>query len=118
MCIMGGVGVGNGVATRALASVRERLATPHGIMLVQPPFSEYRVELGEISSYPPGYKENGSVFCHTNPCLMIAEALAGDSDRAFDYGLQLMIDGMWAHLARTTGRAGSPSTQVEAGERA
>jgi cellobiose phosphorylase len=85
MCIMGGIGVGNGVATRALASVRERLATPHGIMLVQPPFSEYHVELGEISSYPPGYKENGSVFCHTNPWVMIAEAMAGHGDAAFDY---------------------------------
>jgi cellobiose phosphorylase len=85
MCIMGGIGAGNGLATRALASVRERLATPHGIMLVQPPFREYHVELGEISSYPPGYKENGSVFCHTNPWVMIAEAMIGNGDAAFDY---------------------------------
>jgi len=85
MCVMSGIGVGNGLAARALASVRERLATPHGILLVQPAFSVYRIELGEISSYPPGYKENGSVFCHTNPWVMIAEAMTGNGDRAFDY---------------------------------
>ncbi len=55
------------LAEQALASVKERLATPHGVMLLQPAFTTYRVELGEISSYPPGYKENASVFCHTNP---------------------------------------------------
>jgi cellobiose phosphorylase len=73
------------LAARTLASVRERLATPHGIMLVQPAFSAYRIELGEISTYPPGYKENGSVFCHTNPWIMIAAAMTGDGDAAFDY---------------------------------
>jgi cellobiose phosphorylase len=85
MCVMGGIGAGNGLAHKAMASVRERLATPHGIMLVQPPFHEYHIELGEISSYPPGYKENGSVFCHTNPWVMIAEAINGNGDGAYDY---------------------------------
>jgi cellobiose phosphorylase len=72
------------LADRALASVRERLLTPHGIMLLQPAFTTYHVELGEISSYPPGYKENASVFCHTNPWVMIAAAMTGDGDCAFD----------------------------------
>ncbi len=54
-------------------------------MLQQPAFSRYYVELGEISSYPPGYKENAGIFCHTNPWIMIAEALTGRGDRAFDY---------------------------------
>ncbi len=85
MCIMGGVGLEDGTAVRALASVRERLATPHGIVLQQPAFSSYRIELGEISSYPPGYKENAGIFCHTNPWLMIAEAMVGNGDGAFDY---------------------------------
>jgi cellobiose phosphorylase len=73
------------LAERALASVRERLATPHGVMLLQPAFTTYHIELGEISSYPPGYKENASVFCHTNPWVMIAAAMTGDGDAAFDY---------------------------------
>ncbi|MFG2037049.1 GH36-type glycosyl hydrolase domain-containing protein [Dactylosporangium sp. NPDC048998] len=85
MCVMGGVGVEDGTAATALASVRERLATPHGIILQQPAYSSYRLELGEISSYPPGYKENAGIFCHTNPWLMIAEAIVGNGDGAFDY---------------------------------
>ena len=85
MCVMSGIGVGDGMAVRALASVRERLATSHGILLLQPAYTRYHLELGEISSYPPGYKENGSVFCHTNPWVMIAEAMVGNGAAAFDY---------------------------------
>ncbi|MGC8626216.1 MAG: GH36-type glycosyl hydrolase domain-containing protein [Acidimicrobiales bacterium] len=85
MCVMGGVGLDDSRARQALDSVRDRLATPHGITLVQPPYTHYYLELGEISSYPPGYKENASVFCHTNPWVMIAEAILGDGDAAFDY---------------------------------
>jgi cellobiose phosphorylase len=54
-------------------------------MLVQPSFTRYHLELGEISTYPPGYKENGSVFCHVNPWIMIAETMLGRGDDAFDY---------------------------------
>jgi cellobiose phosphorylase len=89
MCVMAGIGLDDGTARQALDAVHERLATPHGVLLVQPAYTSYRPELGEISSYPPGYKENGSVFCHTNPWVMIAEALAGDPDRAFDYYLRI-----------------------------
>jgi cellobiose phosphorylase len=91
MCVMGGIGLNgtNGgsktLAARMMTSVQKRLATPHGIMLLQPAFTYYHVELGEISSYPPGYKENASVFCHTNPWLMIAAAMLRDGDTAFDY---------------------------------
>ncbi len=85
MCVMGGAGATDGRARQALDSVRARLATPHGIVLNRPSYSRYYLELGEISSYPPGYKENGSVFCHTNPWVMIAETMLGDGDAAFDY---------------------------------
>ena len=85
MCVMSGVGIDDGTAVRALDSVRERLATSHGILLLQPAYTRYHLELGEISSYPPGYKENGSVFCHTNPWVMIAEAMVGRGDAAFGY---------------------------------
>ncbi|BBH67511.1 glycosyl transferase [Actinoplanes sp. OR16] len=85
ICVLGGVGLEDGLAVKALDSVADRLATPHGIVLQQPPYSGYRIELGEISSYPPGYKENAGIFCHTNPWIMIAEAMTGNGDRAFDY---------------------------------
>ena len=89
MCVMAGLGVEDGRAQQALDSVAERLATPHGILLQQPAYSRYYLHLGEISSYPPGYKENAGVFCHTNPWIMIAEARIGRGDRAHDYYLRI-----------------------------
>ena len=89
MCIMAGLGVEDGRAAQALDSVSERLATPHGIVLHQPAYTRYYLHLGEISSYPPGYKENAGVFCHTNPWIMIAEAKIGRADRAHDYYLRI-----------------------------
>jgi cellobiose phosphorylase len=85
ICIMAGIGLEDGRAEKALASVGNRLATPHGIVLHQPAYSGYYLHLGEISSYPPGYKENAGVFCHTNPWIMIAEAILGRGDLAHDY---------------------------------
>ncbi|HUA37932.1 MAG TPA: hypothetical protein VMA35_05975 [Candidatus Sulfopaludibacter sp.] len=85
MCIMAGVGLKDGKARRALASVNQYLATKHGIVLQQPAFSKYYVHLGEISSYPPGYKENAGIFCHNNPWIIIAETMTGNGGRAFDY---------------------------------
>jgi cellobiose phosphorylase len=89
ICVMAGIGVDDGKAVKALDSVAKRLAQEHGIALLDPPYAGYRVRLGEISSYPPGYKENGAVFCHTNPWIMIAEALIGRGDRAFDYYMRI-----------------------------
>lgn len=85
MCVMAGIGLASGEAAQAVASVGERLATAHGIVLHQPAYTRYYLNLGEISSYPPGYKENAGVFCHTNPWIMIAAAMLGDGDLAFDY---------------------------------
>jgi cellobiose phosphorylase len=85
MCIMAGIGLKDGKARLALESVNKHLATKHGIVLQQPAFSKYYIELGEISSYPPGYKENAGIFCHNNPWIIIAETMAGNGNRAFDY---------------------------------
>jgi cellobiose phosphorylase len=65
--------------------VQQHLATRHGIVLHQPAYSRYYLHLGEISSYPPGYKENAGIFCHTNPWIMIAEAVVGHGDQAHGY---------------------------------
>lgn len=89
MCVLAGIGLDDGKAETALSSVEAHLATPHGIVLQQPAYTRYHVELGEISTYPPGYKENAGVFCHTNPWITIAETLVGHGDRALDYYLRI-----------------------------
>ncbi|MCP4534661.1 MAG: glycosyl transferase, partial [Delftia sp.] len=55
-CVLAGIGLQDGRAEKALEAVHERLATPHGIVLHQPAYTRYHLHLGEISSYPPGYK--------------------------------------------------------------
>ncbi len=84
-CVLAGVGLKDGLALQALDSVRKHLATEHGIVLQQPAYSRYYLHLGEISSYPPGYKENAGIFCHNNPWVIIAETRVGNGDAAYDY---------------------------------
>ena len=84
MCVMAGIGVKTGEAQKALDSVKERLETKYGIVLLNPAYTTYRLNLGEISSYPPGYKENAGIFCHNNPWIVFAETVMGHGDRAFD----------------------------------
>jgi cellobiose phosphorylase len=84
-CTMAGIGKEEGLCTRALNSVKERLDSKYGIVLNNPAFTRYYIEYGEISSYPAGYKENAGVFCHNNPWIMIGETVVGNGNRAWDY---------------------------------
>ena len=83
-CTLAGVGLETGQARKAMESVRNYLLGEYGVELLHPCYTEYHVELGEISSYPPGFKENGSVFCHNNPWIVFAEAALGRGNEAFD----------------------------------
>lgn len=83
-CVMSGIGIKEGLAQKALLSVRQYLDTKYGILLLDPPYSRYYENLGEISSYPPGYKENAGIFCHNNPWISIAETMLKQGNRAFD----------------------------------
>lgn len=82
-CTMAGIG-GSEFGKKAINSVKKYLLNDYGIELVYPPYSKYHKELGEVTSYPKGYKENGSVFCHSNPWVAIAATKLGDSETAFD----------------------------------
>ncbi len=85
LCTMAGIGKEEGLCTQALESVKERLDSKYGIVLNNPAFTKYYIEYGEISSYPPGYKENAGVFCHNNPWIMIGETVVGNGNRAWEY---------------------------------
>jgi cellobiose phosphorylase len=84
-CTMAGIGKEEGLCTKALDAVKERLDSKYGIVLNNPAFTKYYIEYGEISSYPAGYKENAGVFCHNNPWIMIGETVVGNGNRAWDY---------------------------------
>ena len=83
-CVLAGIGIQEGLAQKALDSVKKRLDTKYGVMLLQPAYTRYHLELGEVSSYPPGYKENAGIFCHNNPWISIAETVIGRGSRAFE----------------------------------
>ena len=80
---MAQVGADKGYPAKALDSTKKYLDSKYGIVIVDPPYSEYHVELGEVSSYPPGYKENGGIFCHNNPWVIIGEIKTGRPDDAW-----------------------------------
>ncbi len=82
-CVLAGVGVKEGLAQKSMDSVEKYLETKYGVMILQPAYKDYHVELGEVSSYPPGYKENAGIFCHNNPWVSIAETVLGHGNRAF-----------------------------------
>ncbi len=84
-CILGKAGLKNGYAEKALKSVKKYLANSNGIILQQPAYHTYFINLGEISSYPPGYKENAGIFTHNNTWIQIAETMVGHGDQAMEY---------------------------------
>lgn len=78
-----------GRALAALDAVYERLNTCHGIKLSAPGFNGYDRTRGGITTYPPGAKENGGIFVHANPWVIMAETMLGRGDRAFEYYRQI-----------------------------
>lgn len=84
-CVMAGLGLEDGKAIKALDSVKKYLDTPYGLVLQNPAYTKYYLEYGEISTYPPGYKENAGIFCHNNAWIICAETVVGRGDRAFEY---------------------------------
>lgn len=84
-CSMAEIGKEDGLVEKALDSVKEHLDCEYGIVLNYPAFSKYYIEYGEISTYPAGYKENGGIFCHNNPWIMIGETMIGRGDQAYEY---------------------------------
>lgn len=77
-------------AKKCLESVYTHLNTKYGIVLVYPGYPEFDSKLGGITTYPPGAKENGGIFAHANPWVMIAECMTGNGNRAYQYYRQLL----------------------------
>jgi cellobiose phosphorylase len=76
-------------AERSLDAVYQRLNTSKGIKLSTPGYDGFDPTKGGVTTYPPGAKENGGIFLHTNPWVIIAETLVGNGDRAYEYYRQM-----------------------------
>ena len=84
-CTMAGIGLEDGMVEKALDSCKKYLDCEHGMVLNNPAFTHYYVEMGEISSYPAGYKENAGIFCHNNPWVIIGETVAHRGNDAWHH---------------------------------
>jgi len=84
-CTMAGIGLEDGLVEKALDSCKKHLDSKHGMVLNHPAFTRYYVEMGEISSYPAGYKENAGIFCHNNPWVIIGETVARRGNDAWEH---------------------------------
>ena len=89
-CTMAGIGLEDGFVDKALDSVKGRMECEHGIVLNNPAYTTYHVEMGELSSYPEGYKENAGIFCHNNPWVIIGETVAGRGDDAWSHYTKIL----------------------------
>ena len=72
-------------AKKCLETVKEKLATPYGLMLCAPPFVMASSSVMSSVVFNPGIKENAGIFNHTQGWGVIAEALMGNGDRAYEY---------------------------------
>ncbi len=85
ICSMAGIGLEKGYIEKALDSCKKYLDTKYGLVLQNPAFTRYYINMGEISTYPAGYKENAGIFCHSNAWIIAGETVIGRGDNAFDY---------------------------------
>jgi cellobiose phosphorylase len=87
--VMGGIGEVDRLS-KAMESAHEKLNTPVGLRLMWPPHNGPSERVRGTSTYPPGAKENGGIFCHANAWAIIAAAKLGWGDRAYQYYRQIL----------------------------
>ncbi|NLN64004.1 MAG: glycosyl transferase, partial [Clostridiaceae bacterium] len=75
---------------KCLDAVYKHLNSEYGIVKLFPGFISYDADMGGITTYIPGTKENGGIFVHTNPWAMVAEAMEGNGNRAYQYYRQVL----------------------------
>ncbi|HUT75578.1 MAG TPA: glycosyl transferase family 36 [Armatimonadota bacterium] len=82
-CVIAGIAADER-ARRCLDAVAEHLDTPYGPCLFLPAYRRPDPEIGIITRFAPGTKENGTIFNHPVCWAIIAECKLGRGDRAYD----------------------------------
>lgn len=77
-------------AKKLLDVTAKLMNTKYGLVLVAPSFDKFEPKYGGLTTYPPGAKENGGIFLHSNPWMMIAETIIGRGDIAHKYYRQIL----------------------------
>lgn len=72
-------------ARLAMNHVKERLASEHGLALCDPPYTKSDYTVVKAQLFNPGLKENGGIFIHTQGWGVMAEAMLGNGNQAYEY---------------------------------
>ena len=75
-------------ADTALDSVNRILNTDYGVLLMDPPYQKHAFDGALAVIYNQGVKENSGIFSQTQGWIILAEALRGHGDRAFQYFME------------------------------
>ncbi|WP_394002456.1 GH36-type glycosyl hydrolase domain-containing protein [Luteimonas sp. WGS1318] len=75
-----------------LAAVEAQLVSPHGVAMLDPPYTGMRDDVGRLTQKFPGSAENGSIYNHAAAFYLHALYEAGDADRAWRV-LRAMLPG-------------------------
>ncbi len=87
--ILSGIAEGERLA-KVLKSCDKYLDGRHGIAMFYPAFTKFRPELGRISMFSEGTKENAAVFCHAAHFLIVAYCMAGRGTKAYESMVKIM----------------------------
>jgi N,N'-diacetylchitobiose phosphorylase len=72
-------------ARKIMKNVKEKLFTEHGLALCDPPYTNSDYNIIRSQLFNPGLKENGGIFVHTQGWAVMAEAMLGNGDQAYNY---------------------------------
>ncbi len=75
-------------ADAALENVNKKLNTEFGLVLMDPPYQKHAFEGALAVIYNQGAKENAGIFSQSQGWIILAEALRGHGDRAFQYFME------------------------------
>lgn len=71
-------------ARAAMEAVTQYLLKDYGTLLNYPAFTKPRPDVGYVTRYAPGLRENGGVYTHAATWSVWAYALAGQPERAYE----------------------------------
>lgn len=75
-------------ADKALDSVQKQLNTEYGAVLMDPPYHSHAFEGALAVIYNAGVKENSGIFSQSQGWIILAEALSGHGNAAFQYFIE------------------------------
>jgi cellobiose phosphorylase len=105
-------------AETAMRSVTEYLLRDYGTLLNYPAFTKPRPDIGYVTRYAPGLRENGGVYTHAATWSVWAYAAAGQPERAYEAYSRICppnrsgdLEAYWAEPYVTPGNIDGPISE-------